>query len=251
MGKDPELARRVFRRIMTEVVYVDGAERLLDHSVLGLPESAVSETVPGEQMIHVQTSYSTIREIHRVLDLQPSDTVYDLGAGRGRFVIETAAVTPAGRVTGVELLAEHVEQADAAIARLGLSHAQMRRANLRDLVPEDLEDGSVFFLFNPVTEEVAGHLARLLDAVGQRKRIRIVSLGARGAKPNNALEAQPHLKYVAAYRGYTGEFVLFESAPEQPVDSLALAAAPPAAGEQTTEQVEDAVNGLRETRDEK
>ncbi|MGH9380898.1 MAG: arsenite methyltransferase [Thermoanaerobaculia bacterium] len=76
-----------------------------------------------------------------LLDLQPGETVLDLGSGPGLDVfIAAKAVGPTGRVIGVDMTPEMIDRATAAAERLGLDHVEFRLGRLEAL---PLDDASV------------------------------------------------------------------------------------------------------------
>ena len=74
-------------------------------------------------------------------DLNPGETVVDLGAGAGFDALQAAAmVGPAGRVTGVDMTPAMVEKARRNARLLGLGNAEFREGYLEAL---PVEDGTV------------------------------------------------------------------------------------------------------------
>lgn len=77
----------------------------------------------------------------RFLDLQPGETVLDLGSGAGIDAFLAARqVGPQGRVIGVDMTPAMLDKARAGAARLGLAQAEFREGRLEAL---PLEDASV------------------------------------------------------------------------------------------------------------
>lgn len=74
-----------------------------------------------------------------LLDLQPGDTVVDLGCGTGANLVALAdAVGEAGRVIGVDLSSKMLAQARRRANRHHLPQVILRQADLRDFeLPED------------------------------------------------------------------------------------------------------------------
>ncbi len=67
-------------------------------------------------------------------DLQPGETVVDLGSGGGLDLILAARrVGPAGRAIGVDLTRAMVERARRNLERAGLAQAEVRRGTIEDL----------------------------------------------------------------------------------------------------------------------
>ncbi len=77
----------------------------------------------------------------RALDLQPGETVLDLGSGAGIDAFVAARqVGPQGRVIGVDMTPAMLERARAGAAGLGLQQVEFREGRLESL---PLEDASV------------------------------------------------------------------------------------------------------------
>jgi cyclopropane fatty-acyl-phospholipid synthase-like methyltransferase len=92
-----------------------------------------------------------IRKVVQLLALCPQDVVYDLGAGKGRFVC-CAARAPVRKCVGVELVESLCE-----VARKNASSLRGRKAPIEivrgDAAGADLSDGTVYFMFNPFGPE--------------------------------------------------------------------------------------------------
>jgi len=80
-----------------------------------------------------------------MLNLQEDDTVVDIGAGDGRFLLHCASKTIARRCWGVEIDEERGGAAKQAIADLGLeSRVQLIIGNALE---QDYSDGTAYFLY--------------------------------------------------------------------------------------------------------
>jgi ribosomal protein L11 methylase PrmA len=112
---------------------------------------------------HVRAPYlptppDVVERMIRLADVQPGDTVYDLGCGDGRIVI--AAAKRGAKGVGVDLDAERVEE-----ARRGASRARvaaLARFEQCDLFEVDLAPATVIFLYllRSSMSSVAAHLLR-------------------------------------------------------------------------------------------
>ncbi len=103
--------------------------------------------VHGDNYKYATPDYWYLRKVIKVLKLRPEDVVYDIGAGKGRFLC-MAARQQVRKCVGVEL-----SDSLCAIARENASQLRGRRAPI-EIVCEDactasLSDGTVYFLFNP------------------------------------------------------------------------------------------------------
>ncbi len=96
---------------------------------------------------YASPDYWYLRKVIRILKLRPEDVVYDIGAGKGRFLC-MAARQQVRKCVGVEL-----SDSLCAAARDNASRLRGRCAPI-EIVCEDacaapLSDGTVYFLFNP------------------------------------------------------------------------------------------------------
>jgi len=92
--------------------------------IAGLPEGAVPSLGCGNPLARAVIS--------------PGDTVLDLGCGAGFDVFLAAArVGPAGRVIGIDLTPEMIEQARSNAARSGCTNVEFRLGHIESLPVED------------------------------------------------------------------------------------------------------------------
>jgi len=92
--------------------------------IAGLPEGAVPSLGCGNPLARAVIS--------------PGDTVLDLGCGAGFDVFLAAArVGPAGRVIGIDLTPEMIEQARSNAARSGSTNVEFRLGDIESLPVED------------------------------------------------------------------------------------------------------------------
>lgn len=93
-------------------------------------------------------------------DLRAGERVADLGCGAGVDAILAAAeVGPAGRVVGVDMLAEMVERARRFAADAGADNVELRRAEMESL---PLPDGSVDVVISNGTVNLSARKSRVL-----------------------------------------------------------------------------------------
>jgi predicted RNA methylase len=96
---------------------------------------------------YASPDYYYLRKLTRLLELTPSDVVYDLGCGKGRIVCLISR-TPVRRCVGIE-----ISEALAAVASSNAQTVLGRRAPVdircEDAAESCLADGTVFILYNP------------------------------------------------------------------------------------------------------
>ncbi len=127
-----------------------------------------------EHFIYEGTPYGRIRELTKILDLQPNDVFYDLGSGYGHLVFYLGLVTRAGKIKGIELLFERVSESNLVKDRLALNNCEFICGNVVDL---DFSDGTVFFVFESFSEDTWKKTVSKLKKIALRKKIKIVVTG--------------------------------------------------------------------------
>jgi SAM-dependent methyltransferase len=124
------------------------------------------------------TPYRLIKTFLRQLDLKESDVLYDLGSGYGRVPLYASLATPA-MCKGIEIVPERVDEAATVGRKLGIKNVEFSQGSVTD---QDYGDGTVFFLFNPFSEETFREVIDQLEKISLQKKIRIVSLGPSTAR---------------------------------------------------------------------
>jgi predicted methyltransferase len=110
-----------------------------------LATSAVAQTVPAETDVpFVVTPDNVTREMLKLADVKPGDTVIDLGSGDGRIVI-VAARQFGARGLGVEIVPELVEQSRANAKKAGV--ADRAEFRVQDLFATDLSQATVITMY--------------------------------------------------------------------------------------------------------
>ena len=149
------------------------------------PKQLFRNLPPGEAPVHEDMAgyqapdYAVLRKTIKFLNPGPGDTVFDLGAGKGRIVCMFARWS-LRRCVGVELSRELCEVAEANSQRL-----RGRRTPIeivcQDAARADLGDGTIYVLFNPfgpdTMKEVLGRIERTL--VASPRAVRIVYMNDR------------------------------------------------------------------------
>lgn len=135
---------------------------------------ALKEQYGYEQFPYQGTPYELIRRFLKELNLTDQDVLYDLGCGYGRIPLY-GAMTTYGKYRGIEIVPERVKEANAAKDKFKLDNVDFRQGNVLE---QDYADGSVFFLFNPFTDETLKKVGEQLEQLAKAKKIRVVSIGA-------------------------------------------------------------------------
>lgn len=149
----------------------------LDALIGGVLELAPGETALqplGTDMVFYQpTPARHIFDSLGQLRLGPDDVLMDLGAGLGHVPLLAAICTPA-RCIGIEWQAAYVVAARARAADLGLDRAVFMQG---DLCEADLDEGTVFYLYTPVSGALLRRVLDRLRGEAERRPIRLCTLG--------------------------------------------------------------------------
>lgn len=142
--------------------------------VLGLGSSAAALQPLQPGMVFYQpTPARHIFDSMDRLQLGSGDVLVDLGAGLGHVPL-LAAICSHARCIGIEWQAAYVAAARACAADLGLVRASFVQG---DICEADLGEGTVFYLYTPVS---GASLRRVLDHLrteASRREIRLCTLG--------------------------------------------------------------------------
>lgn len=162
---------------MSEESLDDSAlDRLLDLHV----ESVEAGIVPLKRIVQFPdecssyegASYASIRRFYRWAAPQPSDVVYDLGAGYGRVLLYGGLIYRA-RFRGIELIGARVDEANRVRRRLNLDAVELRHGNARDA---DLGDGTVFFIHSFSLGDAVKDVGERLRHLSAVRPLRIASM---------------------------------------------------------------------------
>jgi predicted RNA methylase len=150
--------------------------------------------------------YLNLRKIRRLLQLGQSDTVYDLGCGKGRVVCVLAQAA-INRCVGIEIFPDLCD-----IARSNADRLRRRRAPIEircaDVATADLSDGTVYFMFNPFGADT---MRTVMDNI-QRSLLdkpRTVRIVYANPKVESLIASYAWLKKVADFRTLGGMSVVF------------------------------------------
>jgi cyclopropane fatty-acyl-phospholipid synthase-like methyltransferase len=118
------------------------------------------------------------------LALKDDDVFFDVGCGRGRVVCFMAA-QGAGKIVGLEIIEEFVEQSKAhaaAVASRGGADIVILRCDAAAVPPAVIDEGTVFFLHSPFGFRT---LRDFVDGVGESLRRRPRALTVVYYKPTH------------------------------------------------------------------
>jgi hypothetical protein len=187
------LNQRLFQSIREAIVRGDGCEALrpwletssdalptydyrdaLISGVLQLPEpqGEIGELESG-MVFYQPTPARRIFDLLELCRLREDDLLIDLGAGLGHVSLLTAICTPA-RSIGIERELAYVRSAAEAATTLGLDRATFAHLDLREA---DFSNGTVFYLYTPVTGALLERVMAKLEYEAARRPIRVASLG--------------------------------------------------------------------------
>lgn len=107
-------------------------------------------------------------------EVQPGDTVLDLGSGAGiDLIIAAKKVVPAGRVIGVDMTDAMIEKARASIAAAGLANVEIRKGFIEELPVDsasvDWVISNCVINLSPDKPRVFAEIARVLKPGGQMR----------------------------------------------------------------------------------
>ncbi|HEU4669379.1 MAG TPA: hypothetical protein VFR91_01605 [Dyella sp.] len=142
--------------------------------VLGLaPDEPAWQPLGPDMVFYQPTPARHMLNALEQLRLGPDDVLMDLGAGLGHVPLVAAICTPA-RCIGIEWQAACVMAARACAADLGLDRVAFIQG---DLCEADLGEGTVFYLYTPVSGALLRRVLDRLRSEAERRAIRLCTLG--------------------------------------------------------------------------
>ena len=117
------------------------------------------------------------REAIQKLQLQPGDKVVDLGCGTGlNFNILQQKVGPKGKITGVDLSAEMLEQAKSRSNKNGWKNVELVQSDMAEFQIPDDTDGVLSTMAITMSPEYDEVIKRVSASLGKGKRMSIFEL---------------------------------------------------------------------------
>ncbi|MFA7253260.1 MAG: class I SAM-dependent methyltransferase [Patescibacteria group bacterium] len=169
--------KKLIKQIHCTKLSVD--DDLID-SIIGLnyheqeiDQSKLIQQLGKEQYIHEPTPYAYLRQFINFLNPDQDHTIYDLGSGYGRVLIYCGIVNDA-RFKGIEIVHNRIAEANLAIKRLKLKNVEFFEGNVLNY---NLDDGDIFFLFNPFSYNTLWQVGLKLKRIATKKPIKIATWG--------------------------------------------------------------------------
>lgn len=140
---------------------------------LGIAHPRPDSAAPGDHLIGYHTSSLAV-VVKALVDapVVENDVLVDLGSGLGKVVMLARLLTGAV-ARGIEIQSDLVQRsrraAEQARIEVSFSHADARSA--------DLDDGTVFFLYDPFAGPVVNEVLERLRRVAARRSIVVCALG--------------------------------------------------------------------------
>ncbi|MBP6920236.1 MAG: class I SAM-dependent methyltransferase [Candidatus Omnitrophica bacterium] len=177
-AKRPEAVRKIVEYLHDRNIPI--LDSVLNR-LLGIRDYELEETLsPGiessaayqsEDHFYQGTPYEFIRQILRHVEPTSSDVLVDLGSGYGRMVIYAALATRIKKAIGIELVAERASVSSRTAEELGLANVEFQNSHVKDA---DIQDGTVFYLFNPFSDETFALAMDKLREVARTRKITMI-----------------------------------------------------------------------------
>jgi arsenite methyltransferase len=176
-----------------------GAEQTA--SLKGSPDKSLGQTLAGYTPDQLKTLPAGLAETSfgcgnpvAFLEVQPGQTVLDLGSGAGMDLILAAGkVGPSGHVIGVDMTPVMIAKANDNIRRSGLTNVEVRQGEMENLpVDNDSVDwviSNCVINLSPDKDRVFAEIARVLKPGGGMVVSDIVTLGPLPADVQSDLTA--------------------------------------------------------------
>lgn len=146
-------------------------ETWLDRA-LALPDPPPDEALPRGAVPYLPAGVEEILTVIASVPISATDTFVDIGSGLGRVVLLVHLLTGA-RAHGIEIQAPLVQLARRTAAKLRLTQVSFERADASDV----RLDGTVFFLYSPLTGEALQRLLIALRELSERQAIVVCAVG--------------------------------------------------------------------------
>jgi SAM-dependent methyltransferase len=161
--------------------------------------------------------YFYVYKIIKVLNPQPDDVIYDIGAGKGRILCVMSR-RHVRKCVGIELLDDLCQTARANAARVRGRRAPIE-IRCEDAAVADISDGTIYFLFNPfgkdTMQEVLAHIERSLALHPRRVRVVYYNSVCR-----EVFDSCGWLRRTSAFRTFNGLEIAFYESQLQPQSAV-------------------------------
>ena len=154
------------------------------------------------------------------MKVDDKDVIYDLGCGRGYFLMQALLTTPAKKAVGVELAASRVnigKRAAAIMEEQGLlPNGKVLELYEQDMTQTNLDDATIVymdsvFFSDELLTTVARHMARA-------KNLRVVAMIMKGLPPNPWFELDRKERLKMSWSPKFGSDVLYYRRTAAPAD---------------------------------
>lgn len=134
----------------------------------------------GECYNYATVDYLHVYRIMRLLKLRSSDTLFDLGCGKGRIVC-VASRFGVGRCVGIDIDPRLCDLARANAATMRFPHAPIEIIEGDCTTAGNFDEGTVFFFFNPFAMSIMVKVAERirLSLASNPRPIKVVYVNAR------------------------------------------------------------------------
>jgi len=140
--------------------------------LLGLPQAPPDEALPRGGVPYLPAGVDEVLTVLAGVPVGPTDVFVDVGSGLGRVALLAHLLTGA-RAHGIEIQTGLTRSARRAAAELGLSEVSFQRADASDVAFE----GTVFFLYSPLTGEALRRVLIALRDLADRQPIVLATVG--------------------------------------------------------------------------
>jgi hypothetical protein len=145
------------------------------------------------------------------LGVTDQDVLYDLGCGRGFFLMQALLTTPLKKAVGVELAASRVKVGQAALDLMQeqglLGPDKVLELHVQDMTQTRLEDATLVYMDSVFfTDEL---LMKVAQNMSQAKNMRKVAMIMKGLPPNPWFELEGSEKWKMSWSPRFGSEVLF------------------------------------------